>query len=303
MRVTVSDTVSPSYFVATAAVELGFFKSEGLDAEFVPTPAEASQSLRDGSVDFVGGSAYTGLRAFPGWRGGKLLCALSQYTYWFLAIRADIPAEQGDVAAVKGLRISASRGPGQALRKVLEDSGIDLDRDNVKIVDTGHAPDGNWAWDGIRAIESGEADAYWGNGMRADLGVKHGVAKLLLDIRRGDGPSVARSYTFPALVTTDRLIEERPDAAAGAVRAIVKTQQALRSDPSLATRVGQRLFPPTEAELIAGQIARDAEFYDPVITESMVDGASQFAQRVGMLDRPVMFDEVVATQFRDFWQP
>ena len=163
--------------------------------------------------------------------------------------------------------------------------------------------DGNWAWDGIRAIESGEADAYWGNGMRADLGVKRGVAKLLLDIRRGDGPSVARSYTFPALVTTDRLIEESSDAAAGAVRATVKTHQALRSDPSLATQVGQRHFPPTEAELIAGQIARDAEFYDPIITETMVDWASQFAQRVGMLDRPVTFDEAVATQFRDLWRP
>src|ERR1044072_8972555 len=76
MRLSVSDVVSPSYFVATAAVELGFFKAEGIDAEFVQTPAEASTALRDGEVDFVGVSAYTGLRSFPGWRGGKLLCAL-----------------------------------------------------------------------------------------------------------------------------------------------------------------------------------------------------------------------------------
>ena len=301
MRVTVSDVVSPSYFVATAAVELGYFKDEGLDAEFVQTPAEASQALYDGEIDFVGGSAYTGLRSFPGWQGGKLLFALSHYTYWFLAIRADIPAQQGDLNAVKGLRISASRGPGQALRKVLEDGGIDLERDGVQIVDTGHAPDGNWAWDGIRAIESGQAEAYWGNGMRADLGVQRGVAKLLLDIRRGDGPDIARSYTFPALVTTDRLIETQPEAAAGAVRAIVKTQKALRSDPSLATQAARRLFPPTETELIAGQIARDTAFYNPMITEEMVNGASQFAQRVGMLDRSVSFENVVALQYRDLW--
>ena len=301
MRVTVSDVVSPSYFVATAAVELGYFKDEGLDAEFVQTPAEASQALYDGEIDFVGGSAYTGLRSFPGWQGGKLLCALSHYTYWFLAIRTDIPAQQGDLNAVKGLRISASRGPGQALRKVLEDGGIDLERDGVQIVDTGHAPDGNWAWDGIRAIESGQAEAYWGNGMRADLGVQRGVAKLLLDIRRGDGPDIARSYTFPALVTTDRLIETQPEAAAGAVRAIVKTQKALRSDPSLATQAARRLFPSTETELIAGQIARDTAFYNPMITEEMVNGASQFAQRVGMLDRSVSFENVVALQYRELW--
>lgn len=49
MKLTVSDVVSPSYFVATVAVEMGFFKAEGVDAEFVPTPADASQELRDGA--------------------------------------------------------------------------------------------------------------------------------------------------------------------------------------------------------------------------------------------------------------
>src|SRR5438132_2689287 len=108
MRLTVSDTVSPSYFVATAAVELGFFAEEGLDAEFVPTPADSPRAFRDGEVDFIGGSPYAALSAFPEWRGAKVLCALSQYTYWFLAMRADLGVKRGDVGAVKGRRISAS---------------------------------------------------------------------------------------------------------------------------------------------------------------------------------------------------
>ena len=301
MRVTVSDVVSPSYFVATAAVELGYFADEGVPAEFVPTPENASQALRDGEIDFIGGSAYTTLRAFPGWRGGKLLCALSHHTYWFLAVRADLPATQGDVAAVKGLRISCSRGPGQALQRLLEDAGIDLQRDGVQIVETPHDPGGNWAWDGVHAIESGLADAYWGNAMRADLGIKRGVAKVLLDVRRGDGPPTARGYTFPALVTTDTLIERQPDVAAGAVRAVVRAQQALRADPALATRAAQRLFPPEEAGLIAAQVARDAPFYDPTITPEMVEGASQFALRMGLLTEPIPFEQAVAVQFRPLW--
>jgi ABC-type nitrate/sulfonate/bicarbonate transport system substrate-binding protein len=61
MRLTVSDTVSPSYFVATAAVDLGFFAAEGLDVEFVPTPAASPAAFRDGEVDFIGASPYTGL--------------------------------------------------------------------------------------------------------------------------------------------------------------------------------------------------------------------------------------------------
>src|ERR671937_3925 len=88
MRLTVADAISPSYFVAIAAIQLGFFREEGVDVEFVFSPPNPSEALKDGTIDFFGGSPYTGLRSFPGWRGGVLLCALSHYTYWFLAGRA-----------------------------------------------------------------------------------------------------------------------------------------------------------------------------------------------------------------------
>ena len=35
--------------------------------EFVFPPADPSQALRDGVVDFYGGSPYTGLHRFPGY--------------------------------------------------------------------------------------------------------------------------------------------------------------------------------------------------------------------------------------------
>ena len=58
--------------------------------------------------------------------------------------------------------------------------------------------------------------------MRAAIGEKLGVAKIHLDLRRGDGP---RLYNFAALTSTDQLINEQPQVAAAAVRAIVKTQK------------------------------------------------------------------------------
>lgn len=302
MRLTVADAISPSYFVATAAVQLGFFKEEGIDMEFVFPPPLQSEALRDGEVDFYGGSPYTVLRAFPGWRGGALLCALSHYTYWFLAVRSDIKCERGDLSAVKGLRICASPGPHLTLKHLLEQAGIDLQRDNVQIVSGPPRTSPNWAWDGVDAIEQGLADAYWGNGMRADLGVKRGIAKILVDVRRGDGPPAARHWTFPALITTDRLVKEHPDVAAGAVRAIVKTQRALRADPPLATKAAQRLFPAEEASLIAYEVARDAPFYNPTITEEMVAHSSQFARQIGALEGEVQYRELVPTQFALLWQ-
>jgi len=270
--------------------------------EFVFPPADPSQALREGIVDFYGGSPYTGLHAFPGWRGGVLLCALSHYTYWFLAVRSDLTCERGDVSAVKGLRLSASALPGLTMKRVLEEAGIDLQRDNVRIVATPRRTSQNWAWDGVDVLEQGVADGYWGNGLRADLGVKRGIAKIVLDIRRGDGPPAARHWTFPALVTTERLIKERPDVAAGAVRAIVKTQRALRADPQLAAKAAQRLFPAEEAGLIAFEVARDAPFYEATITEEMVAHASRFAREMGVLEGEVRYGELVATQFAPLWR-
>ena len=134
----------------------------------------------------------------------------------------------------------------------------------------------------------------------AGLGEKFGVAKLHLDLRRGDGPPGARSITA-ALTTTERLIEEQPEIAAGAVRAIVKAQAALEADPSLATAIGERLFAPEAASLIAGLIVRDAPFYDATISAEAVDGINAFAMANGLLNEPLPYDRLVASQFRDLW--
>jgi ABC-type nitrate/sulfonate/bicarbonate transport system substrate-binding protein len=283
-------------------VQLGFFKEEGVEMEFVFPPADPSQALRDGVVDFYGGSPYTGLHRFPGWRGGAVLCALSHYTYWFLAVRSDLTCARGDVRAVKGLRLSASVLPGLTLKRLLEDAGIDVQRDNVRLVASPRRLSQNWAWDGVDAIEQGVADGYWGNGLRADLGVKRGIATILLDVRRGDGPPAARTWTFPALITTERLVQEQPDIAAAAVRAIVKTQRALRAAPQLAAKAAQRLFPAEEASLIVFEVARDVEFYDATVTEEMIAHASRFAVEMGVLEGEVRYGELVATQFAPLWR-
>lgn len=302
MRLTVSDVVSPSYFVATAAVELGFFRDEGVQVELAPPPTDTSQALLTGEIDFIGGSPYIALSAFPEWQGGRVLCALAHHTYWFLAVRASIRARRGDLSVLRGLRISAAPAPGLALKLLLTRAGFDLERDGIQIVATPHHESGNWAWDGIHAIQQGLADAYWGNGMRAGLGVRHGVARVLLDVRRDGGPAGTRGLTFPALVATDRLVRDHPDAAAGAVRAIVKTQRVLQADPALAAAVGRRRFPPEESELIAGQVARDARFYRASVTRRMFDNTAAFARDLGLLSGPVSYQEVVALQFKELWR-
>jgi hypothetical protein len=81
----------------------------------------------------------------------------------------------------------------------------------------------------------------------------------------------------------------------------VKTQKALRAEPSRAADVGRRKFPPDSAELIARVVERDLPFYDPVIYEEAIAGLNRFAQSIGHLTGPVPYDQVVAVRFRDLW--
>lgn len=305
-RLVVADLDSPSYFVATAAVELGYFREEGIDAELERAygALNGPERLRNGEIHFLGGPAYMATRAFPGWKGAKLLCALAQYSYWFLAVRADLDVRRGDLKALKGLRISSSTAfPEVGLRHLLKQAGIDVERDRVSIVPLPSTRDEHLKYRvGVDALDQNIADAYWGNGMRLAIGEKLGVAKVHLDLRRGDGPPGARFYNFPALTTTERLIEEQPQIAAAAVRAIVKTQKALAADPSRATAIGKRLFAPEAASLIAGLIARDAPFYDATISAEAVDGINKFALANGLITQPLLYDGLVASQFRQLWK-
>ncbi|HKA73278.1 MAG TPA: hypothetical protein VKE26_15815, partial [Xanthobacteraceae bacterium] len=104
-----------------------------------------------------------------------------------------------------------------------------------------------------------------------------------------------------ALAATERLIDRAPDQAAAAIRAIVQAQRALEQDVTLATQVGEKLFPPSEAALIAELIRRDLPFYDAAVSRTFVAGMNQFARQMGILEGYVAYDGVVAARFTPMW--
>ena len=306
LKIALPDLVSNSYFPAIAAVELGYFKDEGLDAEInliFPVP-QSYEALRDGKADFVAGSAHAPLWAFPRWKGSKVLCALSQGMYWFLVVRNDITIEKGDVNGLKGLRIGAAPGVDVGFRQLLIAAGIDIEAENISIgLPPGGVPPGkSFGVAAAQALIDGEIDGFWANGMGAEVAITSGIAKCVIDVRRGDGPPEAFRFTQPALATTQKLVDEQPEVAAGAVRAIVKTLAALKADASLATKVAKKHFPDKETNLIQTLIERELPYYDATIYEKNVKGMNEFAQAAGLLEGdPVPFEDIVATQFQDLW--
>ena len=306
MKVVIPDLVSNSYFPAIAAVEMGFFKAEGLDAELelIYPVGKCYEALRDGKADFVGGSAHSAPTAFPEWRGVKFLGALAQHTYWFLIMRADLKVKRGDVSAVKGKRIGAAPLIDIGLIELLKESGIDPKRDGVQIAPPPMpaVPNVSFGVNAAQAMADGKIDGFWANGMGAEVAIQRGIGTLVLDARRGDGPASLRGYTFGVLATRADLVEKAPDKAAAAVRALVKTQKALKEDPKRATKVGEKWFPAFEASLIAKLVERDLPYYDPAVSKGAFDSMCQFAQTTGLTKGVGKYEDVVATQFSNLWK-
>jgi ABC-type nitrate/sulfonate/bicarbonate transport system substrate-binding protein len=305
MRIAAVDLISNTCFPALAAEELGFYKAEGLDAHVELFPMlGATRALKSGDADMmIAGSVHDLLTEFPEWKGVKLLVALSQGTPWLLVVRSNLVARRGDFRALKGLRLTAAEGPDLALKQLLIDAGMDPKRD-LEIVELkgARARDVSFGVFAARALEAGEIDGFWANAVGSETAVRRGVGKIFVDVRRGDDPAEARHYTFAGLATTDGFIERNSRFAAAAVRAIVKTQEALKANWQLANEVGRRRFPPDAAPLIASVVERDLPFYNPVISEELVLALNHFAQSIGHLAKPVPYEQVVAIRFHNLWQ-
>ncbi|HKS84741.1 MAG TPA: ABC transporter substrate-binding protein [Pseudolabrys sp.] len=303
-RVAVPDLVSNSYFPAIAAIALDCFAKQGFNAQhrLIFPNYKAYEALRDGEVDFVAGPAHVVLLAFPEWNGAKLLMALSQGMYWVLVMRSDLDVAPGDVGAVKGHTIGAAPLVELTFRRLLAENGIDLDRDRVNIVDVQRAHERGVSFGvaAARALEDGQIDGFWANAMGAQNAIRSGVGKTVLDVRRGLGPKSAFHYTFPALVTSDKVIAHDPDMVAAGVRAVAAAQRALVEDKQLATRVGQKLFPPLEAERIASVVERDLPYYRPDISDEALAGLLRFSQASGLLKGSLKREQMVASQFERY---
>ena len=307
MKLAIPDMISNSYFPAIAAIELGMFKAEGLDValELIYPVDKCYAALRDGTVDFVGGSAHSALSAFPQWQGARLLCAQGQGMYWFLVMHKEFGGKRGDLSVVKGRSIGAAPWVDVGLRRLLIEAGIDLARDRVRIAPVPGAGVGsgiNFGVTAAKALEDRKIDGFWANGMGTEVAVRRGVGTVVLDVRRGDGPKPCFNYTMAAIATTEALIERSPETAAAAVRAMVRTHAALKDDVSRATAIGRKLFPPAEAELIAELIRRDLPYYDAAISREFVTGMNRFSRDIGILKDDVPYDGIVATQFSELWR-
>src|SRR6202035_108603 len=256
MKLAIPDKISPSYFVAEAAVELGFFKDEGLDVslELVYPVDKAYEALRDGRIDFVGGAAHAVPAAFPGYKGAKLIAAQAQGMYWFLVMRSDLGAKRGDLSVVKGRTIGAAPWVNTGLRGLLIAAGIDLERDKVNIAPVpgliGDVP--NFGVMASKALEDRKLDGFWANGMGAEVAVRGGYGTVVIDARRGVGRA-DRTFARHGCRGGAR---HRQDAGRVESRCIARRRSRTKAVSADRGRPDQRANPPRPALLRRDAVAR-----------------------------------------------
>src|SRR5205085_2378101 len=277
IRVAIPDLISPSYFPAIAAVELGFLPDAKLDLLYPVT--KTYEELREGRLDFVGGASHAVLYAFKDWHGARLLCALAQRMYWFLVVHKKFNPRPGDLSVVKGLRIGAAPGPVDGLKQMLKRAGItDAQIGPVPGVVGEKASFGLMA---ARALAEEKIDGFWANGMGAEVAVREGVGTVVLDARRDGSPEI-KGYTFPALVATEKTIRERPQLAETAIKALARR---LAQDGAAVVIADLRSYDTAAAELAQTTGARTLGLQVDVSVEKDVERmAAETMKAFGRID-------------------
>lgn len=250
MRIAVPDLISPSYFPAIAAVDLGLARDEGLDVELelLYPVTDAAEALRTGEIDFLASAAHAPMHAFPHWRGAKLVVALSRNMYWFLVMRADLGIARGDLGALKGCGSAPLPAPTSACGACSPPRAS-----TPNATASASAPSRPPTAPAPRSASPRHR--------RCGTGWSTGSGPTAWAPRSPSARAAARSSStpgaatapgrgrlhVPALAVTDGTIARRPDAVGAMVRAVVRAQAVLRADPGRAAEVGGRLFPPEEA--------------------------------------------------------
>jgi len=296
--VRIGTTPSFIFLPLYAAEQLGYFKAEGITAQFVDFEggAEVTTAMVGGSIDTGGTMSERPLILAEKGFGAKNLLALENRNPLHVVIRKDSPAK--DVKDLKGTKLGMTRagsGTDLSLRALLKDAGLEPDKD-VAIIAIGGVSSAT------AALKAGQVDGYMGGEPAGAIAVQQlKLARYFIDPRLGQGPKFLQFMTFPTLQASDKWLSANPQLGERVVRALVKTLKRLREDPEAAVTVGQKLFPTMDVTVIRSIVAIEKNTYSPVITEEAMRLCNQFQKQVGSVKTEIPYDKVVATQFKHLW--
>jgi NitT/TauT family transport system substrate-binding protein len=296
--VRIGTTPAVTFVVLYGAEHLGYFKAEGITAQFSDFEggAEVTTAMVGGSIDFAGTYVERPMILAEKGFGSKNLLAILSRNPIFLVVRKNLPAT--DVKGLKGAKLGMTRAGSAtdlALRALLRDAGLEPDRD-VAVIAVGSSASA------AAALKAGQIDGFMG-GEPGGAVIVHQlkIGRYFIEPLRDQGPKFLQNMTFPTLQASDRYIQANPQITERVARAVVKTQKRLREDPEAGVRAAQKIFPTLDVELIRGIIALQRASYRPAITEEAMRIANQFQKQAGVVKSDFPYDKVVAVHLKPIW--
>lgn len=269
----------------------GFFAEEGLDAEIINTPSlQCLTGLVTGELQVAGCGATDMMVAAE--KGERLLgiANITPTVHMTLYLRNDVAQRlkltkesplKDRLASLKGLTISVTGVGGlanQTLNMMIKEAG--LTQADVKIVPI--AAQGAQ----LAALIEKQIDGIVGGPPLSDQVEIGGIATILVYAKQ---LSVMSEMQYETLFTTPKWAEANPELAKSAVRAIVKANTYLRTDPDAPRHLNATDYKGTSAEVLALSLGRIKNEFpaDACLTVGQGAGLVKFAQAVGILTKPL----------------
>ena len=288
------------------AKEKGFFDKEGLavSIDYFAGGVPATAALIGGSVQFIDAAFENNLKAVK--RGQDVVSVVNLQTDFAGAViaRKDVSDKLGRAPTVqdlKGLRIGTLARGGFAdvsTRYIVADAGLDPEKD-IAIVPVRGADRQ------LAAGEAGEIDAAfvmepW-NVIAVDAG---GKWDYVLDLTRGQGPSVFQGLGYTTLQTTRAYVKDNRETADKVVRAVVAALQYIVDPTNLdaVAEVANEEYGKPGVAVIKTSLQRQAHTFSPQLTPAAQEKTGHLLLQSDSIKPPVpSFADAVDDSFRPLW--
>lgn len=284
------------------AKEGGYFEREGVNPEllFFTSGTEMTAAMLSKSVDFASTMADRPMLLLDRGQQTRILIALTTVAPYSLVVPVNSKIKHGDLAALKGKKIAITQkgsATDVAVQAILRPAGIDIDKD-VTLVALGTLENG------IAAMKSGQVDAVILTEPATTVAVdKEKVGEILIDLRKGEGPSAASRSTFASLQATDDYINANPEVVKHVISAICKATKDLHDDPRKFLPVAKKYFPNTDQAVLERALLNEAASYGTQVTSEMIKSVSDVNLSLSVIQHNYAIDNVVVgAAYRPLWK-
>jgi NitT/TauT family transport system substrate-binding protein len=270
------------------AIDAGFMKEEGIDAELVQFRGggAAISGLASGSVEFCSCVPQNAINAAVKGADVKMIGTIIGQYASNLVIRDDVAkrlnltretpmAER--LAALKGLKIGAS-GAGSStdflIRFMAKKANLSPERDFTVLFLAGGGPI-------LAAFAQKRIDGFVLSSPTSDIGVMRYKGVLLIDMSRGELDDL-RGYPSSTLVAKASFLKGKGDLARRFLRTIAKADRMIHTEPARAKQILRKRFAGVTDDVYeaAWQANIDAYPATPRVEEASVARAIAFLSAV-----------------------